>query len=117
MPVCHKLPRLASRSTKPQTIHDVIKSALQENQQLCTGNSLLPSCTAERVAELTLKESVRPLNFLLLAQLNLEVRELLTSTTMLAWATLSLLYCTLSCVTPLTFEEELLPLSATQATN
>ena len=88
-----------------------------ENQQLCTSYSLLSSSSAKRVVELTLKESVRTLDFLLLTKLNLKVRELLTSTTMLAWATFSLLNCTLTCVTSLTLEEELLPLSATQATN
>jgi hypothetical protein len=36
---------------------------------------------------------------------------------MLAWASLSLLNSALTCVTTLTLEEELLPLSATQATN
>jgi hypothetical protein len=67
--------------------------------------------------ELSLEEAVGPLNLLLLTKLNLVVGESLTSTAVLTWTTLSLLYRALAGETPLALEEELLPLSTAQATN
>jgi hypothetical protein len=115
--VCNDLTSLTARRSETQTVDDVVETSLKENQQLCTGYSLLASGAGERIVELTLKESVRTLYLLLLAKLNLKVRERLATTTMLARPTLSLLNCTLTCVTPFTLKEEFLSLSATQATN
>jgi hypothetical protein len=115
--VVNDLSSLTARRTESKTIYNVIEATLEENKKLSSCNTLRSSRAIKRVSELPFEKTVRTLNLLLLSQLNLEVREGLATTTMLSWSTLSLLDCALTCVATLALEEELLPLSATQATN
>jgi hypothetical protein len=111
------LSSLATRRTETESINNVIKSSLQEYEKLSSRHTLCRSRSLEGVVELSLEEAVGPLNLLLLTKLNLVVGEGLTSTAVLTWTTLSLLYRALAGETPLALEEELLPLSTAQATN
>jgi hypothetical protein len=117
MSVVNDLSGLTARRTESKTVHHVIESSLQEHEKLCSRHTLASSGSIKRISELPFEKTIRSLNLLLLSQLNLKVRESLTTTAMLPWATLSLLDSALTCVTTLAFEEELLPFSATQATN
>jgi hypothetical protein len=115
--VVNDLSSLKTRGTEPKTIDDIIESSLKENQKLSSCYTLSRSGALEGVVELSLKKSVGPLNLLLLTKLNLVVGESLTSTAVLTWTTLSLLYRALAGETPLALEEELFSLSTAQATN
>jgi hypothetical protein len=115
--VINDLSSLTARRAESKTIYNVVETSLEEHKKLCSCNTLRSSRAIKRVSELPFEKTVRTLNLLLLSQLNLEVRESLTTTTVLSWSTLSLLDCALTCVATITLEEELLPLSATQATN
>jgi hypothetical protein len=115
--VVDDLSSLTSRRTETKSIHNVVKASLKENKELSSCYPLCRSRALEGVVELSLKETVGPLNLLLLTKLNLVVGESLTSAAVLTWTTLSLLYRALAGETPLALEEELLSLSTAQATN
>jgi hypothetical protein len=115
--VADKLTSLPARRSDAEAIDYVVQSTLETNQQLRTGDTLGASCALEGVTELLLEHSVRSLYLLLLSQLDLEVRESLAPTSVLTWTTFTLLDRTLSRIATLALEEELLPLTTTQATN
>jgi hypothetical protein len=115
--VVNDLSSLTSRGTETESINYVIKPSLKENKELRSCYTLCSRRALEGVVELSLKETVGPLNLLLLTKLNLVVGESLTSTAVLTWTTLSLLYRALAGETPLALEEEFLSLSTAQATN
>jgi hypothetical protein len=111
------LSSLTSRRAESKAVHNVIKPSLKENEKLSSRYTLCRGSALEGIVELSLEETICPLNLLLLTKLNLVVGERLTSTAVLTWTTLSLLYRALAGETPLALEEELLPLSTAQATN
>jgi hypothetical protein len=111
------LSSLATGRTEAKSVNNVIKSSLKENEELSSCYTLGRSRALEGIVELSLKETVGPLNLLLLTKLNLVVGESLTSTAVLTWTALSLLYRALAGETPLALEEEFLSLSTAQATN
>jgi hypothetical protein len=115
--VINDLSSLTSRRTEAKSVHNVIKASLKENKKLSSCHALCSCCALEGVVELCLKETIGPLNLLLLTKLNLVVGESLTSPTMLTRTTFSLLYRALAGETPLALEEELFSLSTAQATN
>jgi hypothetical protein len=74
------LSRLGPRVGKSQAIGDVIESTLQQNKQVCTGNSALPLRPGKKQVELLFGKGVHSFYFLLFPQLNTIIRRFSAAT-------------------------------------
>ena len=67
--VYDQLSRFLSGGSQSQSVNHIIKSALQQDQQVVTGNSLSGGSFLKQVSELRLLQSVKSLGLLLFSQL------------------------------------------------
>src|SRR5581483_3656030 len=76
-------PGLLSRRCKPEAINDIIKTGLQEGEQVFSRHPLLSLRLEKILSELTLQQAVNPLQLLLLPKLRAVFRNPRTGLAML----------------------------------
>ena len=81
----YQLPGFTSRRRKAHTIDHAVQTALQQDEQVLAGHTFHTVGFVEVVAELLFKQTVCPLDALLLAQLGTVVRNLDTALAVLSY--------------------------------
>src|ERR1700722_3043609 len=116
VPVTNDLARLRQRTREAETIHHVVKAALEQYQQVLACDSVHPLSHREVFRELPLHHPVDALDLLLLAQPNREFRKTRACLSMRARRIIAPLDRALVAVASLSLEEELQPFAPAEAT-